>query len=198
MAAELHMQVSSLTKEVARLTKLLSVAQRDAAIHKQAAEDAAALAKQRLREARIQMEALRKGPAATAPSTCSPLAPVPRAPPHPAASLPGFAALRAAYEAQQRPQGNACTQDHHTARLRVALSSKPAVSRDPVVVAKHVGKLKRLAASHGVPLAMESCGPCRWRVGACTLTLHVADKRLMARTGGGYEDVMQALARLAI
>lgn len=169
-----------------RLNALLRVAQRDAAMHKQAAHDAAAIAQQRVREARMQVQALRKGSADRVPQLSLKPCPATQC----MATVSGFAALCAAYEATHHRQRS----DH--ARLRAALSSKPAVSRDPAVVSRHVGKLKRLAARHGLTLAMEPCGPCRWRLRGTTLLLHVADSRLVTRTGGGYEDVLQALARL--
>lgn len=187
--AELQLQTTALQRDVKRLTKLLDVAQRETAVHKQAAVEATARAHQRTKEARIQLEALRKQ---AAPIVVPVFSPQKTMPMPVLGGLPGFEALCAAYEARQQRGRLRCP----TSKLRVALSSKPAVSRDPSEVAHHVGKLRRLAAAHGVTLAMEACGPGRWRVGGCTLTLHLADTRLMARTGGGYEAVLQALARL--
>ncbi len=68
------------------------------------------------------------------------------------------------------------------------------------MVASHVRRLCRLAAAHGVPLVLQ---PVRgvsgcWKLnkGPVTLVLQVADARVLARTGGGWEDVIEVAGRV--
>lgn len=112
---------------------------------------------------------------------------------------PAFAAARLQYEEESTSDYTGLTEHDRTQHWLKGLTvNKAKQASDPKLVDQKVHHLQQLMTNHGLPLPLVKTGPCQYALGAYKLRLKVGSNKLLVRCGGGYEDLVCAMEKMAV
>lgn len=112
---------------------------------------------------------------------------------------PAFAAARQQYDDESTSDRLELTEHDRTQNWLKGLTvNKAKAASDPKLVDQKVHRLQQLMLGHGLDLPFKKLGPCQFGLGVYKLRLKVGSNKLLVRCGGGYEDLLYAMEKMAV
>ncbi|KAI7842900.1 hypothetical protein COHA_003412 [Chlorella ohadii] len=105
--------------------------------------------------------------------------------------VPAFTELKQAYQAVVSAEADSAAK-----WARSVFSSSSAVETDPRRVEPVMQGLLQLFRENGLPIPLQKCGPCQYKLGAAKLSVRLVNGRLMGRAGAGQQlDLFEWLGK---
>lgn len=112
---------------------------------------------------------------------------------------PAFTAARDEYEEACSSGRHGLSEHDRTQNWLKGLTGNQAKqASDPKLVDQKVHQLQQLMLQHGLQMPFTRSGPCQYKLGVHKLRLKVAGNKLLARCGGGYENLLSAVDKMTV